>query len=105
MFNLIGALFSGLIIGALARFFYPEGPARQIAAIMDDGDRRKRLRRVTAPTLVIHGTDDPLVPVEGGRDTARAIPGARLHEIPGMGHDLPLELVDEIADAIAAHAR
>jgi len=88
-----------------ARSFYPEGPARQIAAIMDDGDRRKRLRRVTAPTLVIHGTDDPLVPVEGGRDTARAIPGARLHEIPGMGHDLPLELVDEIADAIAAHAR
>ncbi|MDP3906130.1 alpha/beta fold hydrolase [Novosphingobium sp.] len=87
-----------------ARSFYPEGPARQIAAIMDDGDRRKRLRQVTAPTLVIHGTDDPLVPVEGGRDTARAIPGAKLHEIPGMGHDLPLELVDEIAGAIAAHA-
>lgn len=87
-----------------ARSFYPEGPARQIAAIMDDGDRRKRLRSVTAPTLVIHGTDDPLVPVEGGRDTAKAIPGAKLHEIPGMGHDLPLELVDEIADAIAAHA-
>ena len=87
-----------------ARSFYPEGPARQIAAIMDDGDRRKRLRRVTAPTLVIHGTDDPLVPVEGGRDTAKAIPGAKLHEIPGMGHDLPLELVDEIAGAIAAHA-
>lgn len=87
------------------RSFYPEGPARQIAAIMDDGDRRKRLRKVTAPTLVIHGTDDPLVPVEGGRDTARAIPGAKLHEIPGMGHDLPLELVDEIAAAIAAHAR
>ena len=87
------------------RSFYPEGPARQIAAIMDDGDRRKRLKKVTAPTLVIHGTDDPLVPVEGGRDTARAIPGAKLHEIPGMGHDLPLGLVDEIAAAIAAHAR
>lgn len=87
------------------RSFYPEGPARQIAAIMDDGDRRKRLKKVTAPTLVIHGTDDPLVPVEGGRDTAKAIPGAKLHEIPGMGHDLPLELVDEIAAAIAAHAR
>ncbi|MFN3516950.1 MAG: alpha/beta fold hydrolase [Novosphingobium sp.] len=87
------------------RSFYPEGPARQIAAIIDDGDRRKRLKTVTAPTLVIHGTDDPLVPVEGGRDTARAIPGAKLHEIPGMGHDLPLELVDEIAAVIAAHAR
>lgn len=87
------------------RSFFPEGAARQIAAIMDDGDRRKRLKRVTAPTLVIHGVDDPLVPVEGGRDTAKAIPGAKLHEIPGMGHDLPLELVDEIADAIAGHAR
>lgn len=87
------------------RSFFPEGAARQIAAIVDDGDRRRRLRRVTAPTLVIHGVDDPLVPVEGGRDTAAHIPGARLHEIPGMGHDLPLELVEEITTAIAAHAR
>ena len=71
-----------------ARSFYPEGPARQIAAIMDDGDRRKRLKKVTAPTLVIHGTDDPLVPVEGGRDTARAIPGAKLHEIAAGSMDL-----------------
>ena len=87
------------------RSFFPEGAARQLCAILDDGDRRARLKKVTAPTLVIHGVDDPLVPVEGGRDTAKAIPGARLHEIPGMGHDLPLELVDEIAGAIAAHAR
>jgi pimeloyl-ACP methyl ester carboxylesterase len=87
------------------RSFYPEGPARQISAIVDDGDRRKRLKQVTAPTLVIHGKDDPLVPVEAGRDTAKAIPGAKLHEIAGMGHDLPLELVDEIAGAIAAHAK
>lgn len=87
------------------RSFFPEGAARQLCAIIDDGDRRKRLKSVTAPTLVIHGIDDPLVPVEGGRDTARAIPGARLHEIPGMGHDLPLELVDEIAGKIAEHAR
>lgn len=87
------------------RSFFPEGAARQLCAIIDDGDRRARLKRVTAPTLVIHGVDDPLVPVEGGRDTAASIPGARLHEIPGMGHDLPLELVDEIAGAISAHAR
>lgn len=86
------------------RSFYPEGAGRQIAAIIDDGDRRSRLRRITAPTLVIHGIDDPLVPIEGGRDTAKHIPGARLHEIPGMGHNLPLELVDEIADSLAAHA-
>ena len=86
------------------RSFYPEGPARQIAAIVDDGDRRKRLAKVTTPMLVIHGIDDPLVPVEGGRDTAASIPGAKLLEIEGMGLDLPLELVEQIADAIAAHA-
>ena len=87
------------------RSFYPEGAARQISAIMDDGDRRKRLKQVRVPSLVIHGTDDPLVPVEGGRDTAAHIPGAKLLELPGMGHDLPLELVETIADALAEHAR
>ena len=87
------------------RSFYPQGAARQISAIVDDGDRRKRLAKVTTPTLVIHGAADPLVPVEGGRDTAAAIPNAELIEIDGMGHDLPLELVDQIADAIAEHAR
>ncbi len=86
------------------RSFYPEGAARQISAIMDDGDRRKRLKQVRVPSLVIHGSDDPLVPVEGGRDTAAHIPGAKLLEIPGMGHDLPLELVETIADALAEHA-
>jgi pimeloyl-ACP methyl ester carboxylesterase len=87
------------------RSFHPTGAGRQLAAIVDDGDRRKRLRRVSAPTLVIHGIDDPLVPVECGRDTAAHIPGARLLEIPGMGHDLPLQLVDTLADAVAGHAR
>lgn len=87
------------------RSFYPEGAARQISAIMDDGDRRKRLKQVRVPSLVIHGVDDPLVPVEGGRDTAAHIPGAKLLEVPGMGHDLPLELVETIASAVAEHAR
>ncbi len=87
------------------RSFYPEGAARQISAIVDDGDRRSRLRRIGAPTLVIHGVDDALVPVEGGRDTAANIRGAKLLEIPGMGHDLPVELVDQVADAIAGVAR
>ncbi len=87
------------------RSFNPVGAMRQMAAIMADGDRRERLKSVTAPTLVIHGEADPLVPVEGGKDTAASIARARLHLIPGMGHDLPLELVDEIADAIARVAR
>lgn len=87
------------------RSFYPEGPARQLSAIVDDGCRRQRLKGVKAPTLVIHGVDDPLVPVEGGRDTAAHVPDAKLLEVPGMGHDLPLELVDLIANAIADHAK
>ena len=87
------------------RSFHPTGAMRHMAAIVADGDRRARLKRVTAPTLVIHGADDPLVPVEGGRDTASAIAGATILEVPGMGHDLPLALVETIADAIAGHAR
>lgn len=87
------------------RSFYPAGFARQMAAIYANGDRRGRLAKVSAPTLVIHGTADPLVPVEGGRDTAASILGAELIEIDGMGHDLPLPLVDRIADAIATVAR
>lgn len=86
------------------RSIYPAGLPRQLAAIIADGCRRERLRGIGAPTLVIHGEADPLVPLEGGRDTAAHIPGARLKIIPGMGHDLPLALVDEIAEAIADHA-
>lgn len=87
------------------RAFDPNGVARQFAAVQAHGNRRPRLASVTTPTLVIHGTDDPLVPVEGGRDTAAAIPGADLLEIPGMGHDLPPGLFDILADAITAHTR
>lgn len=89
----------------LRRSLYPAGMPRQLAAIIADGCRRERLARITAPTLVIHGEADPLVSVEGGCDTAAHIAGARLKTISGMGHDLPLALVDEIADAIAEHAR
>ena len=89
----------------IKRSFYPQGMPRQLAAIIADGDRRERLQSVKAPTLVIHGEADPLVPLAGGQDTAAHIKGSRLKTIPGMGHDLPLELVDEIADAIAEHAK
>jgi pimeloyl-ACP methyl ester carboxylesterase len=85
------------------RCFYPQGAARQIAAILAHGDRRPHLARVAAPTLVIHGAADPLVPLAGGRDTAEAIPSAELLVIEGMGHDLPPEVWPRLVGAIAGH--
>lgn len=93
------------VTASIRRSYYPAGLQRQIAAILADGDRRVRLRDVEAPTLVIHGEADPLVPLAGGQDTAAAIRGAKLQTFPGMGHDIPLDLIDPLADAIAAHAR
>jgi pimeloyl-ACP methyl ester carboxylesterase len=80
------------------------GPGRQLAAIMAAGDRTPELRRITAPTLVIHGTADPLVAPSGGRATARAIAGAKLMTVEGMGHDLPRAAWPQLIDAIATHA-
>jgi len=80
------------------------GPGRQLAAIMASGDRTLDLRRITAPTLVIHGTKDRLVRPSGGRATAAAIPGARLMMINGMAHDLPRDAWPQIIEAIAWHA-
>lgn len=87
------------------RSVYPEGPLRQMAAIVADGDRRKMLKDIDVRTLVLHGEDDPLIPVAHGHDVAANIRGAELKTIPGWGHDLPLELVDEVADAIAGNAK
>jgi pimeloyl-ACP methyl ester carboxylesterase len=93
----------------LARLSYERdhdaaGPGRQLAAILASGDRTAEVREITAPTLVIHGTADPLVRPSGGRATARAIKGARLMKVPGMGHDLPRAVWDELIEAIAANA-
>lgn len=87
------------------RGLYPAGTARQLAAILASGDRRPLLARITAPTLVIHGADDPLVRVAGGLDTARNIRGARLTIVPGMGHDFPPQLMTSIAIMVAEHCR
>ncbi len=81
------------------------GTARQIMAVASSGDRGALLRTIKAPALVIHGTDDPLVPVACGRDTARLIPGAILHEIEGMGHDFPPALDGVLSGLIAAHCK
>ncbi|MEL7188710.1 MAG: alpha/beta fold hydrolase [Pseudomonadota bacterium] len=94
-----------LVLKNLRRSVYPPGLPRQLAAIIDDGDRRERLKGVTTPTLVLHGEGDPLVKVEAGRETAEHIPGAKLVTIPGWGHDLPNELTEQLADEIAAHAK
>ena len=87
------------------RSVYPQGAIRQMAAIIADGERTKMLGQIAAPTLVLHGEADPLIPVAHGHATAAAIPGAKIETIPGWGHDLPLELVDRLADAIADHAK
>jgi pimeloyl-ACP methyl ester carboxylesterase len=76
------------------------GAGRQLAAITADRNRKKRLRRVSAPTLVIHGKDDRLVSPSGGKATAKAIRGARLLLLDDMGHDLPRPLWPKLIDAI-----
>ena len=82
----------------------PLGARRQLLAIAASGDRTPALRRLSVPTVVIHGLDDPLVPPSAGRATAAAIPGARLVEIPGMGHDLPRAVWPRVVDAVADNA-
>jgi len=81
----------------------PPGFARHIAAILATGDRSAALRFVRAPTLVIHGDEDPLIRPAAGRATARAIPGAKLRIIPGMGHSLPRGLWPRLIDEVATH--
>jgi pimeloyl-ACP methyl ester carboxylesterase len=85
------------------RGLYPAGTSRQLAAILASGDRRTLLRGVSAPTLVVHGADDPLVPLAAGQDTARHVPNAMLEIIPGMGHDFPPPLMARIAARVAEH--
>ncbi len=85
----------------LDRAYNPAGFGRQIAAIAATGDLRPLIRTIAAPTLVVHGADDPLVPPDCGRDIVANIPGARLMLIDGMGHDLPPAVHRIVADAIA----
>jgi pimeloyl-ACP methyl ester carboxylesterase len=80
------------------------GPGRQLAAILASGDRTRELKRITAPTLVIHGSADPLVHPSGGRATARAIKGAKLVNVEGMGHDMPRAIWPDMLQAIAENA-
>jgi pimeloyl-ACP methyl ester carboxylesterase len=88
---------------AIRRSYRPDGWARQLIAVQSAGSRARALRRIRAPTLVMHGADDPLIPVAAGRHTAANIPGARLRIIPGWGHDLPDGLLPRLVAEIADH--
>lgn len=90
---------------AAQRGYTPQGFLRHLAAILTSGSRRHLLEQLSLPSLVLHGCDDPLIPIAGGRATAQAIPGARYVAIEGMGHDLPHELYDEISAEVARTAR
>jgi pimeloyl-ACP methyl ester carboxylesterase len=93
------------VAAGIARAYRPAGTARQLLAVAADGDRTPLLARIEAPTHVIHGVADPLVPVENGRDLAARIRGATHDFIEGMGHDLPAPLFERFADGIATNAR
>ncbi|MEM9841466.1 MAG: alpha/beta fold hydrolase, partial [Pseudomonadota bacterium] len=85
------------------RSFNPTGVARQMSAIVASGDFRKYTRSIKAPTLVIHGSKDPLVPIEGGRDVAKLVRGARLEVIEGMGHDVPPRFLPQVTQHLLDH--
>jgi pimeloyl-ACP methyl ester carboxylesterase len=86
---------------AYDRSFYPEGFARQIAAVAAHGNRRPALEQLDVPAFVVHGSEDPLVPVEGGVDTHEALKRSRLLVLEGMGHDLPEPVWPEVIRGIA----
>ena len=92
------------IAQGVRRAFRPQAVARQLVAIAADAHRAERLPRIAAPTLVLHGQDDPLIPVAAAHDLARRIPGARLEILPGWGHDLPEPLWPRLAAEVAHNA-
>src|SRR5260370_24887501 len=83
------------------RRWYPEGGARQYLSVIASGDRVELLKTIKVPTLVLHGEEDPLLPIACGRDVASLVPGAHFHSAPGWRHDFPGTLIPTIADRIA----
>jgi pimeloyl-ACP methyl ester carboxylesterase len=88
----------------VARSWHPVGTARQVMAVVADGDRSHLFGRIQAPVRVIHGQDDPLIPVAAAHDLVAKLPGAQLDIVPGMGHDLPLQLLERFAQGISDNA-
>ncbi len=87
------------------RQYYPLGVARQMAAIIASGSRAEALQQIEIPTLVIHGSEDPLVRPDGGHKTAAAVPNAQLLMVEGMGHNIPEPVWDEVIGTIVSHIR
>jgi pimeloyl-ACP methyl ester carboxylesterase len=92
------------LLASYQRAYRPTGTARQLVAVTADGDRSPLLHRIVAPTRVIHGEADPLVPVPAAHDLTAKIKGAVADIVPGMGHDLPLQLLPRFAQGIADNA-
>jgi pimeloyl-ACP methyl ester carboxylesterase len=91
------------LTASVRRSFHPAGSLRQLTAVAADSRRADELPRIAAPTLVIHGRDDPLVPLPCGHDTARRIRGSKFHVVPGMGHDLVPGVVDRLLASLLPH--
>ena len=89
----------------VTRSIYPRGYIHQLLAILASGSRHQRLPGITVPSLILHGEDDPLIPVAAGRELARLIPGAKIEVLKNMGHDLPTPLLPRIAQLITRHAQ
>lgn len=93
------------IAATVDRCNYPDGVRRQVAAIISTGDLRRWTKKIAAPSLVIHGSADPLAPMQGGLDIAATIAHAKMELIDGMGHDLPPKFLHRITDLIVGHLR
>jgi pimeloyl-ACP methyl ester carboxylesterase len=95
----------GFVEKNVDRRWYPEGGARQYLSILASGDRVEMLKGIKVPTLVLHGEEDPLLPVECGRDVARLVPAAKIETFPGWGHDLPGPFLPTLIDRITGFCK
>lgn len=98
-------MFRAHLVADARRSYHPAGVLRQMLAVMADQERHRLLRQIECPTLVIHGTDDRLVPLACGQDTAARIPGSRFESIEGMGHDWPPAVAERLTELIIPHLR
>jgi len=95
----------GFVEKNVDRRWWPQGAARQYISVLASGDRVELLKTIKVPTLVLHGEEDPLLPVECGRDVARLVPGAEIETWPGWGHDFPKALVPKVVERITAFCK